>query len=149
MLKKTIKYTDYNGVKREEEFLFHLTKAELMEMEMGTTGGLATMIEQIINTNDAPAIIKIFKDIILKAYGEKSLDGKRFVKVNDAGVPLSIGFSQTEAYSELFMELSTDADAAAKFIKGIIPSDIELTDEQLKDIQAKQAALTGTSTDNQ
>ena len=141
MLKKTIKYTDYNGVKREEEFLFHLSKAELMEMEMGTVGGLATMIQQIIDSNDAPAIIKIFKDIILKAYGEKSVDGKRFVKVNDAGVPLSVGFSQTEAYSELFMELSTDADAAAKFIKGIIPSDIEITEEQLKEIQHKQEAL--------
>ena len=142
MLKKTIKYTDYNGVKREEEFLFHLSKAELMEMEMGTVGGLATMIQQIIDSNDAPAIIKVFKDIILKAYGEKSIDGKRFVKVNDAGIPLSIGFSQTEAYSELFMELSTDADAAAKFIKGIIPSDIEITEEQLKEIQHKQEALT-------
>lgn len=135
MLKKTIKYTDYNGVKREEEFLFHLSKAELMEMEMGTAGGLAEMIQSIINSSDAPAIIKIFKDIILKAYGEKSLDGKRFMKVNDAGVPLSIGFSQTEAYSELFMELSQDADAAAKFIKGIIPSDIEIPEDQIEQIK--------------
>ena len=149
MLKKTIKYTDYNGVKREEEFLFHLTKAELMEMEMGTTGGLATMIQQIINTNDAPAIIKIFKDIILKAYGEKSIDGKRFVKVNDMGIPLSVGFSQTEAYSELFMELSTDADAAANFIKGIIPSDIEIPEDQLKEIQANQAVLPEANSVNQ
>ena len=137
MLKKTIKYTDYNGVKREEDFLFHLTKAELMEMEMGTTGGLAEMIQSVINSNDAPAIIKIFKEIILKAYGEKSLDGKKFVKINDAGVPLSVGFSQTEAYSELFMELSQDADAAANFIKGIIPSDIEISEEQLKLAEAK------------
>lgn len=135
MLKKTIKYTDYNGVEREEEFLFHLSKAELMEMEMGTTGGLAEMIQKIVGTQDAPAIIKVFKDIVLKAYGEKSLDGKRFMKTNDDGVPLSIGFSQTEAYSELFMELATDADAAAKFIKGIIPNDIDINDEQLKQIQ--------------
>lgn len=135
MLKKTIKYTDYNGVEREENFLFHLTKAELMEMEMGTTGGLAEMIQQIINSNDAPAIIKVFKDIILKAYGEKSADGKRFMKISDAGIPLSIGFSQTEAYSQLFMELATDSDAAANFIKGIMPGDIEISDEQIKEIQ--------------
>lgn len=135
MLKKNIKYTDYNGVEREEEFLFNLTKAELMEMEMGTTGGMAEMIQQIVNTQDAPAIIKIFKDIILKAYGEKSLDGKRFIKVNDAGVPLSIAFSQTEAYSQLFMELATNAEAAANFIKGIIPGDIEISDEEIKKIQ--------------
>lgn len=135
MLKKNIKYTDYNGVERSEEFLFNLTKAELMEMEMGTTGGLAEMIQQIVKTQDTPAIIKIFKEIILKAYGEKSMDGKRFIKVSDTGVPLSIGFSQTEAYSQLFMELATDADAAANFIKGIIPNDIDISDEELKRIQ--------------
>lgn len=137
MLKKTIKYTDYNGVEREEPFMFNLSKAELMEMEMGTTGGLAEMIQNIIDTQDAPAIIKIFKDIILKAYGEKSADGKRFMKVNEAGVPLSIGFSQTEAFSQLFMELATDADAAAKFIKGIIPSDMDIDESQLKLVDAK------------
>jgi hypothetical protein len=132
MLKKNIKYTDYNGVEREETFLFNLSKAELMEMEMGTTGGLAEKIQQIVETQDAPAIIQIFKDIILKAYGEKSADGKRFVKVNDAGVPLSIGFSQTEAYSQLFMELATNSDEAAKFITGIIPSDIDINNSDVK-----------------
>lgn len=135
MLKKTIKYTDYNGVEREDTFLFHLTKAELMEMEMGTTGGLGEMIRNIVKSEDAPAIIKIFKDIILKAYGEKSVDGKRFIKVNDAGVPLSVGFSQTEAYSELFTELATDADKAAEFVNGIVPSDMEISEEQLKQIK--------------
>lgn len=135
MLKKNIKYTDFNGVEREEEFLFHLSKAELMEMEMGTQGGLAESIQKIIDAQDAPAIIKIFKDIVLKAYGEKSADGKRFMKVDNAGVPLSIGFSQTEAYSILFMELATDAEAASNFIKGIIPSDIDISDEQLKQIK--------------
>ena len=123
MLAKNIKYTDYNGVEREETFLFNLSKAELMEMEMGTTGGLAEMIKQIVNTQDAPAIIKIFKEIILKAYGEKSADGKRFVKIDENGKQLSLNFAQTEAYSQLFMELATDSDAADNFIKGIVPVD--------------------------
>lgn len=135
MLKKTIKYTDYNGVERNEEFLFNLSKAELMEMEMTTTGGLADKIQRIVDAQDVPSIIAIFKEIILKAYGEKSADGKRFIKVNDAGVPLSIAFSQTEAYSQLFMELATDADAAASFIKGIVPGDINISDEELKKLQ--------------
>lgn len=134
MLTKKIKYTDYNGTEREETFCFNLTKAELMEMEMSTSGGLAEMIQNIVQTQDAPAIIKVFKDLVLKAYGEKSPDGKRFMKVNDAGVPLSIGFSQTEAYSQLFMELATDADKAAEFINCIVPKDIQqdtnLTPEQ-------------------
>lgn len=137
MLKKNIKYTDYNGVEREETFLFNLSKAELMEMEMGTTGGLGETIQKIVETQDVPSIIKIFKDLILKAYGEKSADGKRFIKVNEAGVPLSIGFSQTEAYSTLFMELATDADAASNFIKGIIPSDIDISDADIKKLQEK------------
>ena len=121
MITKTIKYTDYNGVEREEPFMFNLSKAELMELEMGTTGGLAEMIQKIVAAQDAPAIIKVFKDLVLKAYGEKSADGKRFIKSKE----LSEAFSQTEAYSNLFMELATDADAAAKFVKGIVPNDID------------------------
>ena len=125
MLKKTIKYEDYNGVEREEDFYFNLTKAELMEMEMSTTGGLAEMIQSIVKANDAPAIIKVFKDLVLKAYGEKSADGKRFVKIDKDGTPLSLAFSQTEAYSILFMELAMNADAAADFVNGIVPKDME------------------------
>lgn len=120
MLKKTITYTDYNGVERKEDFYFNLTKAEIMEMEMSTVGGLAEMIEKIVSTQDTVAIIKIFKDLVLRAYGEKSADGKRFIKSKE----LSDAFSQTEAYSNLFMELSTDSDAAAAFINGIVPADV-------------------------
>lgn len=134
MITKTIKYTDYNGTEREEKFMFNLTKAELMEMEMGTTGGLAEMIQKIVEAQDAPSIIKIFKDLVLKAYGEKSADGRRFVKVGPDGVPLSVGFSQTEAYSQLFMELAMDSDKAAEFIKGVIPNDIDISKADIKQL---------------
>lgn len=120
MLKETIKYTDYNGVERTEDFWFHLSKAELMEWEMGTTGGLTEMIKRIVDAQDAPAIIKIFKELVLKAYGQKSPDGKRFIKSEE----LATEFSQTEAYSQLFMDLATDADKAAAFVNGIMPSDV-------------------------
>lgn len=120
MLKKTITYTDYNNVKRTEDFYFNLSKAELMEMEMSTSGGLAEMINKIVAAQDTAAIIKIFKDLILKAYGEKSPDGKRIVKSEE----ISNAFAQTEAYSDLFMELATDADAAAAFVNGIVPADM-------------------------
>lgn len=121
MLKKTIKYTDFNGTEREEDFYFNLSKAEIMEMEMSTAGGFAEMLQNIVKAQDGPTIMKIFKDIILKAYGVKSPDGKRFIKSEE----LSTEFSQTEAYSVLFMELATDADAAGAFINGIIPVDID------------------------
>ena len=85
---------------------------------------MAENIQKIVSAQDAPAIIKIFKDLVLRAYGEKSADGKRFIK-NDE---LREAFSQTEAYSELFMQLATDADEAAKFINGIVPSDISQKD---------------------
>lgn len=120
MLKKTIEYTDYNGTERKEDFYFNLTKAEVMEMEMSTTGGLAESIQRIVAAQDTPAIIKIFKELVLKAYGEKSPDGKRFIKSEE----IQTAFSQTEAYSNLFMELATDDDAAAKFINGIVPADM-------------------------
>ena len=125
MLKKTIKYEDFNGTEREETFLFNLTEAELMEMEMSTAGGLAEMIQNIVQAQDAPAIIKIFKDLVLKAYGEKSPDGKYFIKEDENGNPLSRKFAHTQAYSILFMELATDAEKAAEFVNGIVPKDIE------------------------
>jgi hypothetical protein len=120
MQKKTVTYVDYNGVERTEDFYFNLTKAEVMEMEMSTTGGLAESIQRIVAAQDAPAIIKIFKDLVLKAYGEKSPDGRRFIKSEE----IATAFSQTEAYSEIFMELATDADKAAEFVNGIVPADL-------------------------
>lgn len=120
MLKKTITYIDYNGVERTEDFYFNFTKAELTEMDLGTTGGMSEMIKKIITANDVPQLITIFKKLVLDAYGEKSADGKRFIKSPE----LSTAFSQTEAYSQLFMELATDADVASKFVNGIIPSDV-------------------------
>lgn len=120
MIKETITYTDYNNVERTEDFYFNLTKAEIMEMEMSTKGGLAETIQRIVAAQDQPAIIKIFKDLIIKAYGVKSLDGKRFIKNED----VVNEFVQTEAYSQMFMKLATDADAAAKFVNGIVPADM-------------------------
>lgn len=123
MLKKTITYTDYNGVERTEDFYFHFNKLELMEMEL-STGGLTDLVTKLINSNDVASIINIFKDLVLKAYGEKSADGKRFVKIDSKGNKLANDFAQTEAYPILFMELATDADKAAAFINGIIPADM-------------------------
>lgn len=120
MLKKTITYTDYNGVERTEDFYFNLSKAEIMEMELGVSGGFAEMLRNIVKANDTPNLIKIFKDLVLKAYGEKSSDGKRFIKSKE----ISTAFSQTEAYSILFMELATNAEEASKFVNGIVPADL-------------------------
>lgn len=125
MIAKTVKYKDFNGTEREEKFFFNLTKAEVTEMELSTSGGLAESIKQIVAAQDTPSIIKVFKDLILKSYGEKTLDGKRFRKVDDNGVRLAIAFSETEAYSKLFMELATDDKAAAEFVNGIMPSDLK------------------------
>ena len=124
MLKKTITYTDYNGVERKEDFYFNLSKAEVMEMNLSNYGGLAQMLQKIIDAHDSKTIIETFKDIILKAYGVKSVDGREFVKVDENGRPLSVKFSQTEAYSILFMELSTNSEAASEFVNGILPKDM-------------------------
>ena len=121
MLKKTINYVDYNGVERKEDFYFNLTKAEVTEMELSVDGGLSQMIEQLVNARDNKQIIALVKEIILKAYGEKSADGRRFIKSKE----ISEAFSQTEAYSELFVELALNEDEAAKFIKGILPANLE------------------------
>lgn len=117
MLKKTVVYVDYDGNERTETFYFNLTKAEVAEMELSVDGGLVKQIEKIVAEQDGKRIIEMFKDVILRSYGEKSPDGKRFMKSQE----LRDAFSQTEAYSEVFMELATNAEAAAAFINGIVP----------------------------
>jgi hypothetical protein len=118
MLKKLITYTDFDGNERKEEFYFNLTKAEVTEMEMSAEGGLSKTLQRIIETQDNKRIIETFKDLILRSYGEKSPDGKRFIKNQE----LRDAFAQTEAYSELFMELAMNAESAAAFVNGIVPS---------------------------
>lgn len=120
MIKKTIEYTDYNGKVRKEGFYFNLSKAELIEMDYSQNGGLDRLLNRIIETDDSAKQMAIFKDIIQKSYGVKSLDGKQFVK----NPQVLSEFVQSEAYVNLFMELCTDANAAAEFIRGVVPADI-------------------------
>lgn len=135
MLKKTIVYTDYNGNERKEDFYFNLSKAEAMEMQLSTTGGLSQMIENIIAAQDTPALIKIFKELVLKSYGKKSDDGRRFIKSPE----IAEEFSQTEAYSILFMELATDDVAAAEFVNGITPN-IEGKEQKIEELKQEYFA---------
>lgn len=121
MLKETRTYTDYDGVERTEDFYFGLSKAELAEMELSTDGGMQNLIEKIINSKDNKKIIEIFKDILLKSYGEKSADGRRFIKSPE----LSKAFSETPVYSDMFMELATDDKKASAFIDGILPAEMK------------------------
>lgn len=117
MLKKTITYKDFNDEEVTEDHFFHLSKAELVELEMSMDGGLSTALENIIKAEDGKAIIAEFKKIVLGSYGQKSADGRRFVKTQE----LRDEFESSEAYSTLFMELVTDAEAAAEFVNGIVP----------------------------
>lgn len=125
MFKKTIKYIDYNGDERKEDFYFNLNKAELMEMQLSQNGGLQNYLMRIIKTKESPELVKIFKEIILMAYGEKSLDGKRFLKSDE----IRRNFECSEAYSELFMELATNSDSAAEFVNALLPDDFKASDE--------------------
>lgn len=117
VLKKTITYVDYDGNPRTEDFYFNLSKAEVAEMELSMVGGLEKTIKKIVAEQDTEKVCAFFKDIILKSYGEKTLDGKRFIKNQE----LRDAFSQTEAYVELFMEMMEKDGAAADFINAIIP----------------------------
>lgn len=121
MIKKTMTFTDYNGNERTEDFYFNLTRAEIAKMEMSTLGGLAEQINRIIAAQDTPALIEIFENLIQKSYGVKTPDGRGFMKR-----PADLeAFMATEAYSNLFWELATNADAAAEFVNGIIPANMK------------------------
>lgn len=123
MLKKTITYTDFNGVERTEDHYFNLTDTELTEMEASVNGGFTVMINRIIAAKDMPTIMKVFKEIILKSYGEKSADGKYLRKIAPDGHRLAEDFAQTNAFDKLFMEVAFDAEKGAAFIKGIVPAE--------------------------
>jgi hypothetical protein len=134
MLKKTITYTDYNGNKLTEDFYFNLSRAEIAEMELSVNGGLSSMIQKVVSAKDTPSLVKVFKDLILRSYGVKSDDGKRFIKSDE----LRTAFEQTEAYSNLFMELATDDKAASDFINSIVP--VAVAEEMSKKpVEAKKS----------
>lgn len=134
MIKETIKYFDFDGNERTENFYFNLTKAECMEMELSTSGGLEKTIARIIEAKDNKMIVETFKDLILKAYGEKSPDGKHFFKSPE----ISARFAATEAYSELFMKLASNAEEATRFFNGIIP---QVPEDIRKAAEMKKAML--------
>ena len=126
MYVKEIEYTDFNGVARKEKFYFNLTKAEILDMELGKTGGLTEYIQKIIAAQDTPAVMALFKQLLLKSYGVKSDDGRRFIK-NDE---VRSEFEQTQAFSDLYMLLALDDDEASKFVNAIVPEDMKVSDEQ-------------------
>lgn len=133
MLKKTITYNDFEGVSRTDDFYFNLTRAEITEMDLSYGEGLEAMVNRIVEAKDNRAIIETFKDLIRKSYGEKSIDGKRFMKSEE----ITNSFTSTEAYSELFMEFLTDAEAGARFIEGVIPKIKDVSPAEKKALEMK------------
>lgn len=119
MIKETITYTDYNGNERKRDCYFNLNKAEIMKMEMSTAGGLAERIQRVVDAQDQPSIIQIFEDLIQNSYGVKTPDGGFVKRKEDLEE-----FISSAAYPELFMKLATDADAAARFVNGVVPADM-------------------------
>ncbi|MBO7451145.1 MAG: hypothetical protein J6U54_12350 [Clostridiales bacterium] len=116
MYKITKKYEDFNGVEKEEDFYFNLTKADVLKMELSEDGGMDKRLERLIKTKDMKEAIKVFEGLLLMAYGEKTDDG-RFIK-NDE---IRARFTQSAAYSEIFTELAMDPDKAQEFVNGVVP----------------------------
>lgn len=133
MYKKTMTYVDFDGNERTEDFYFNLMKSEILEMELGVSGGLTGLIQRIVQAKDVPAIVAEVKKFILAAYGKKSPDGKRFIKSKE----ITEEFTQTEAYSKLFVELASDADAVAEFINQVVPEDVAKQMAEQKNLSAQ------------
>ena len=129
MYNKTVTYKDYKGNTRTEDFYFDLNKAELVELELSTKGGLTVMMDRIIAAQDNATLFKIFKDLVSKSYGVLSDDGRKFVKNQE----VLDDFMQTEAYSIICSELATNAEAAAEFFNNVIPQNLakELAEEEV------------------
>lgn len=118
MFKDTVTYEDYNGNMRTETLYFNLSRAEVIQMEMSVNGGLGSFLENIVKSEDMPAIVEQFTKIIKMSYGVKSDDGKRFIKSDE----ISETFVQSEAFSEFFIKIISDENYAAKFVNGIMPN---------------------------
>lgn len=138
MIKKTVTYTDYNGEKRTDDFWFNLSEAELAEMEVSVHGGYLEMIKRIVRAKDVPEIAKVFKQLLIRSYGERSADGASFYKVDASGNPLWRNLVSSAAYSKLYLELSADDEKAAEFVNGVMPPvDEEKRKEAQKQIEAE------------
>jgi hypothetical protein len=118
MIVKEVTYINFDGEEVTEKFYFNLTKAELTKMELSYEGGLMKAIDRIVESKNLKQIADVIEDLILRSYGEKSADGKRFIKNKDT----YDSFAQTGAYSKIFMEMVTNADAAAAFINALAES---------------------------
>lgn len=129
MFKKTMTYTDWNGVERTEDVYFNLSKAEILEMQLTTEGGFDNMLERMIKAKDTIALVKLYKQLILKAYGKKSEDGRRFEKSEE----ITREFIESPLFSDVYMELTLDDEKAQEFVRGIMPADLSRqVDEALK-----------------
>lgn len=118
MLKKTITFEDYNGKQLTEDFYFNLSKAEIAEMELSQDGGLTEYLQKIVSENDGAKLVAMFKELLTKSVGRRSEDGRNFIK----NQKIVDDFIQSNAYSELFVELATNADQASAFVRGIVPA---------------------------
>ena len=139
MFAKKIKFTDWNGVEREEEWCFHLSDAEIAEWELSESGGLSARIEKIQETKDMPQLIALYKEVILKSVGKKDADGRRFRKSDE----IRQEFQETGAYSELYMELATKEGAGAAFINGLISDKLRAAMKEQGGIDPNHPALKG------
>ena len=145
MIKETVTYTDFNGVERTEDFYFNFTEAELAEMQLEIEGGLEDAIRQIVNSKDTPKIIDIFKNkIFLRAYGQKSPDGRRMIKTKEVVEE----FTQTEAYSQLFMKYATSESALSDFINNVMPSSLKERVAEISNTTTNVVSLPANATDN-
>lgn len=138
MLKKTVTFEDYDGDEVTETFYFNLSKAELVELEVEFDGGLAKFLQRIIDDGNVANMIEQFKRIVLLSYGVRSEDGKRFIK-NDQ---VREEFTQTAAYSAVFMELATSDQAAAAFLMGVLPKDMAQETQKALDAEATPVETT-------
>lgn len=128
MIKKTVTYTDFNGVERTESFYFGLTESELLDMEVEADGGITDYYQRIVDAKDSKAIVREVKNLLIRSYGEKDSDGKYFMKTPE----IAKRFECSAAFVALYKELATDANAAAAFCNGIMPSTLHADAEAVK-----------------
>lgn len=121
MLKHEITYEDFNDEKVTETLYFNISKTELMELEVEHPEGMHDWLQRMVKIEDKKKLFAEFKRIILLSYGEKSPDGKRFIKSDE----IRNDFEHSAAFEALFVSLIESEDTVAKFITNVLPKDLQ------------------------
>lgn len=120
MVRREIKFTDFNGKSQTEVGYFNINKAELGKLQMRHNGTYLDYLKLLSERKKVEEMYNFVYELILDSYGEKDPEGRKFIKTPE----MRTDFEQSLAFSEMIVDLVSNPDDLANFVKGIMPPDL-------------------------